>query len=467
MNDQVNRMQQRPQNANTVQNRQKTRHNQQNRSPNYHTPNYQPRESPQKQPSRDIPPQEMQKIIALDEIQTKTFIANVISDILHDSTKRHQSAIDVTTIASAYVCWLLNVNSRVLSGPMALSEYMLSCYFARNDSTLSIEENNKRKLEMLPQPAIDLPNDMIIDQCSKGVAHCDSRAAHALSTYSTFFDTGSQNQTCGKVEKGSRFVDPVKLISARVLGTELINYYPTIRENSDPIYGSIVPVCKFATHMQSDPTSFYIVGVISIHGESLQVVLAYRGVILLPTKGKPTIVYPFRFGSAANNVVTYGWSTSAADVTAMVTEWKKVVESHFRYRNKMAGRNVAYDIDDYNSINDVVSKLTQQLYSNPADMIGASKVFVHLSAKLWGDLGLVCEAVSEATRYVVTHDKMLAVFSATLGANYYWNGSARLPVIRPHVTLESITETSPFELVNSPGYIADKKTLLAKFFHRD
>lgn len=353
------------------------------------------------------------KTLHLDLNKTWQFMQLSILDAIHDSGSNATEPI-VRALTGLYVHWLECNNPSLRPYASGIYERLVSDLAIYHGDEKAIAERfmsqpqNKVMITTVLNPAgwqYVLDNRFLPMPPAPGTV--------AAVVWSTFYDKSSFNITCGGTEpKYAQALNAPEVIpdTPTTPGTAPIsaaNDFMAPIKKYAPTYTLRVPaLCTTVSKCESEPYDSSIKGVFRATQPGsppiyYQITLAYRALMVVPAP--PGVIWKcactFAHRTCDGVAIQRGFAPLAKAIGEIIRAWVAFCAQ----RNAL---EVARSVS-----------------------LAALRAQVEISAKLWGDLGMVVDASCGSQMCVSSDDKMMRVFCLQLNANCFSNRGHEHPII--------------------------------------
>lgn len=364
------------------------------------------------------------KVIELNPSVTLEYLKFHLLDIMHDTGASIVDVISLQALAALYATWLANVNPRA-------EPYRDIIYHLLMDNTKDIIGSRltdiaQRIIRGLPNVTDDTParKTVLIDSCPQNAYFCDDKKHFAIATWSTLYDRGSYAQTCGQYQR-LQYVRADKIPVVPNVRPRT-NFIAPISEDTSQFTDFSIATCtNLRKPLEQQVYDHVIIGTINIPSSGpqvpaipLRIVLAYRGtsISLVETRENPQSppvtnpICKFHTRVSRNLVVARSCAQSAKTTRAIVSAWIAYCQDNAQFFPTSAP-----------------PELPLLVAGRVRD--AALRAYTELSAKHWGDLGLVLDALGVPSRYVATDDHFMAAICSIFGAKFIFKQHQYNPIV--------------------------------------
>ena len=332
--------------------------------------------------------------------RTARFICMLILDTLHDTAP--QSAITeqgVRALVSLYLGWVIAINFPFPSARdkgliIALRDAVLNRFggmvgHAPGAIAGQILSNIKRQAA---RQQLDMLTHAIIDNACgdsrDAPTFCERARQVKIATYSTLYDRGAYRASC-RPQLVAAFDGPEPDQQTRAYRTPAARagVLRDVDDNDVTFRTFSVAACD---GMQArEPEDIIIFGTVADdRGAEHLIILACRGArpARHPHHARPFIRFVHRAGDGYN--IVRGYSQSQSVARDIARRWMRYYDA-----KRPSIMDIAHDQ-------------------------AAQRAQVELSAKNWGDLGMVADAKRIRGTFIATNDNMMKIFCAEIGAPF-------------------------------------------------
>lgn len=352
-------------------------------------------------------------------------ILDTLHDTFHDQQRHEVDAVEVNALVTLYVYWLCEVNRLTAREGEEIARRVISTFDAQKKIDPVYEFAAVTHVAQLYQTHREMVDaDMyVIDSCiNKDL--CKFKSANALPTWSTLYDQGAFGSTCAT---------PPRSVNTMVRIRDRHVIYPTIphmsvfrevaekRDANLPFTYMRIPVCMGVERPIAGNHSLAIASAFELEpGVYKPIILAYRGFVQRVEDHSPCGIFAHYLDH--NRFVQRGWGQSAKNVESIVKAWLRLYARDGCPLSAGSRHHSPWIVN--------MPTVTQLLSAEPEYRDYFLRIYVEISAKHWGDLGLALDALMMGV-FVLTTDHPLIMFCSILGAAYYNEGLVYKPQNHP------------------------------------